>query len=370
MTLRRLVARLGRVQVAPCHPRLLSTAAALFSVHSDSHLDALDRRKRSASHRSKEFDTLGTWDTRLNVQIDEQAMLRTGHVVPHIDAAMVGVAEDVGRRTYQEDRHTVSQLRPDLLYLAVFDGHGGNLCADYCQEHFERHILHHLDREADLLVVLDKAFHDVNRSFERWYNSRREHLSRPASSGSTALVCLVQDNHLLHLAHCGDSRAILSRDNMARSLTKDHCASDPEEAARIKGSGGRVISDSIGRTLVNNRLAMSRSIGDLELKRFGVTARPELRTVRIKHGKDQFLALTSDGVNFVMQDQEVVDCINRCESSKEGAVRLVDQALLYSCEDNATAVVVPLGSWGKCDATTGMFHCSFGRNMCNTSRFS
>ena len=82
MTLRRLVARLGRVQVAPCPPRLLSTAAALFSVHSDSHLDALDRRKRSASHRSKEFDTLGTWDTRLNVQIDEQAMLRTGHVVP------------------------------------------------------------------------------------------------------------------------------------------------------------------------------------------------------------------------------------------------------------------------------------------------
>ena len=231
MTLRRLVARLGRVQVAPCHPRLLSTAAALFSVHSDSHLDALDRRKRSASHRSKEFDTLGTWDTRLNVQIDEQAMLRTGHVVPpssscftssycsspsscspppsphphpaspplpapppppsqvpHIDAAMVGVAEDVGRRTYQEDRHTVSQLRssllhlihhllllsllppppsihlhhlhhllhlphrlilrPDLLYLAVFDGHGGNLCADYCQEHFERHILHHLDRSS------------------------------------------------------------------------------------------------------------------------------------------------------------------------------------------------------------------------------
>ena len=41
-------------------------------------------------------------------------------------------------------------------------------------------------------------------------------------------------------------------------MTKDHCASDPDEAARIKGSGGRVITDSIGRTMVNNRLAMSR----------------------------------------------------------------------------------------------------------------
>lgn len=48
-----------------------------------------------------------------------------------------------------------------------------------------------------------------------------------------------------------------------------------------------------------------RSIGDLELKQFGVTARPELKKVVLKHGKDQFLALTSDGINWVMQDQEV-----------------------------------------------------------------
>ena len=55
------------------------------------------------------------------------------------------------------------------------------------------------------------------------------------------------------------------------------------------------------------------------------TARPELRSVRIKHGKDQFLAFTSDGINFVMRDEEVVDCINKCEGAKEGAARLVDQ---------------------------------------------
>ena len=61
------------------------------------------------------------------------------------------------------------------------------------------------------------------------------------------------------------------------------------------------------------------------MKKYGVTARPELRSVRIKHGKDQFLALTSDGINFVMRDEEVVDCINKCEGAKEGAARLVDQ---------------------------------------------
>ena len=111
-----------------------------------------------------------------------------------------------------------------MLYLAVFDGHGGSLCAEYCVEHFERHILHHLDREEDMLVVLDKSFHDVNRSFERWYTSKKKHLGRASSSGSTATVGLLQvkwkilcflsfgqDNYTLHLGHCGDSRAILCR---------------------------------------------------------------------------------------------------------------------------------------------------------------
>ena len=128
-------------------------------------------------------------------------------MVPSIEAGMVGVATHEGRRSYQEDRfplyplplihrlpvrYRVVQLRPDLLYLAVFDGHGGSLCAEYCVEHFERHILHHLDREEDMLVVLDKSFHDVNRSFERWYTSKKKHLGRASSSGSTATVGLLQ----------------------------------------------------------------------------------------------------------------------------------------------------------------------------------
>merc|ERR1712180_295499 len=67
--------------------RRINTSCKVTSVYTDSHLDALDRRKRSRSHRSKEFDTLGTWDTRLNVALDEVAMLKTGQVVPSIEAA-------------------------------------------------------------------------------------------------------------------------------------------------------------------------------------------------------------------------------------------------------------------------------------------
>ena len=268
----------------------------------------------------------------------------------------------------QEDRYIVERLRPDLLYCAVFDGHGGSRCAEYCAEHFGTYITHFLARETSLSQVLEKSFFEVNKSFARWFQSKKEHEGVQVSSGSTATVCLIQDNYMICIGHCGDSRAILYRDGKARRLTQDHCPTVPEERKRIVEAGGTVTADSIGRSLVNSRLCMSRSIGDLELKQQGVIATPDIKQVKIKHGKDGFLVLTTDGINFVMQDQEVVDCIARCETPSEGAARLVDQALLYCCEDNATAVVVPFGSWGKGDTSASIFY-SFGRSMMGSSRF-
>ena len=76
-----------------------TSTRSLSSVHQDSYIDAIESRKRA--RKSAEFDTLGTWDTRLNVKIDEGATLRTGHVVPSIEASMVGRATHLGRRNYQ-----------------------------------------------------------------------------------------------------------------------------------------------------------------------------------------------------------------------------------------------------------------------------
>lgn len=50
---------------------------------------------------------------------------------------------------------------------------------------------------------------------------------------------------------------------------------------RIIKSGGRVSVDNIGRHMVNDKLSMSRSIGDLHLKKYGVIALPDTRTTRV-----------------------------------------------------------------------------------------
>ena len=52
---------------------------------------------------------------------------------------------------------------------------------------------------------------------------------------------------------------------------------------RITKCGGSVSVDNIGRHMVNETLSMSRSIGDLHLKKYGVIALPDTRTMRVSH---------------------------------------------------------------------------------------
>ena len=69
---------------------------------------------------------------------------------------------------------------------------------------------------------------------------------------------------------------------------------------------------------------MSRAIGDIELKPFGVVSTPDITRRNLKHGKDKFLALITDGIATALSDQEIIDCIVDCGDVHHAASR-------YSC---------------------------------------
>ena len=70
-------------------------------------------------------------------------------------------------------------------------------------------------------------------------------------------------------------------------------------------------------------------------------------TAQLRHGSDAFLVLTTDGVHYVLSEQELCDVVCTCQSPQEAADFVTDQALHYGSEDNCTALVVPFGAWGK-----------------------
>ena len=100
-------------------------------------------------------------------------------------------------------------------------------------------------------------------------------------SGTTATVALLRNNIELVVASVGDSRAILCRSGRAVTLSVDDDPGNESEQSRIYKCGGVITTNSLGVPVVNGRLGMTRSLGDFELKKFGVIANPHLYNFKV-----------------------------------------------------------------------------------------
>nr|4DA1_A Chain A, Protein phosphatase 1K, mitochondrial [Homo sapiens] len=275
----------------------------------------------------------------------ENLYFQAGKPIPKISLENVGCASQIGKRKENEDRFDFAQLTDEVLYFAVYDGHGGPAAADFCHTHMEKCIMDLLPKEKNLETLLTLAFLEIDKAF-----SSHARLSADATlltSGTTATVALLRDGIELVVASVGDSRAILCRKGKPMKLTIDHTPERKDEKERIKKCGGFVAWNSLGQPHVNGRLAMTRSIGDLDLKTSGVIAEPETKRIKLHHADDSFLVLTTDGINFMVNSQEICDFVNQCHDPNEAAHAVTEQAIQYGTEDNSTAVVVPFGAWGK-----------------------
>ncbi|CAL5340881.1 unnamed protein product [Camellia sinensis] len=125
-----------------------------------------------------------------------------------------------------------------------------------------------------LQKALLRTIHDIDTKFSlEAFNNRY-------ISGSTATIVLLVDGQIL-VASVGDSKALLCSEKIksalgdevasitvldVEELTRDHHPDRDDERARIEAAGGFVRLWGVPR--VNGILAVSRSIGDVYLKRF------------------------------------------------------------------------------------------------------
>ncbi|TRY56202.1 hypothetical protein DNTS_002549 [Danionella cerebrum] len=319
-----------------------------------------------SSGRPTTWDSFGIWDNRIDEPILLPSSIRYGKPIPKVSLSKVGCTSQIGLRKENEDRYQLSQMTDNIMYFAVFDGHGGAAAAEFCHKNMEKHIKEIAEEENNLEFVLSKAFLEVDKAL-----ATHLHFCGDASllsAGTTATVALLRDGIELVVGSVGDSRAMLCRKGKALKLTVDHTPERKDEKERIRKAGGFITWNSLGQPHVNGRLAMTRSIGDFDLKTTGVIAEPETKRVTLHHVHDTFLALTTDGINFIMNSQEICDVINQCNDPKEAAHRISEQALQYGSEDNSTIIVVPFGAWGKHKSSEVSF--SFSRSFVSSSRWA
>ncbi|XP_028104144.1 probable protein phosphatase 2C 51 [Camellia sinensis] len=141
-------------------------------------------------------------------------------------------------------------------------------------------------------------------------------------------------------------------------LTRDHHPDRDDERTRIEAAGGFVRLWGVPR--VNGILVVSRSIGDVYSKRYGVSPVPEVIGWRHLTANDCYLVVASDGIFKSLKPQKVCDLLwdanvqvdemskssCSCSSSSSLADRIVNKAFKKGSRDNLSAVVIPLNFIG------------------------
>merc|ERR1711988_495660 len=220
---------------------------------------------------------------------------------------------------------------PRRGFFGVFDGHGGRKAADFAAEYLGEFVktTRGLDSRDDVGELFGEAFLMADKQFCE--TAEREGFG----DGTTAVVCYLRDGRMW-VANVGDSRAVLSCGGAAKAVTEDHRPDRETEQRRIESKGGTVFH--LGRWRVEGVLAVTRAIGDKDLKKC-VTAHPDVYDIELTD-QDELLILASDGLWDVMTNQEAVDLAMGHKDLGVACDALVEAALSKGSNDNVSALIV------------------------------
>ena len=168
------------------------------------------------------------------------------------------------------------------------------------------------------------------------------YLRTAKNSGSTAIVIIIyKKNNMsyLNILNTGDSRCVLSRDNIAVPLTKDHKPNSPDERKRIEKLGGEITKDKNDEWRIKD-LSVSRAFGDIDAIPF-VTCMPDIFNHKLQK-TDKFIVIACDGLWDVMTNQEVVNFVNTFEISDKVNIsrKLAEHAIEKGSTDNVSVIIV------------------------------
>lgn len=254
-------------------------------------------------------------------------------------------------RIYVEDRILIDRVQsfssshfaavddfcePTSIY-AVFDGHAGYQCSQFCVDWLSAYFVRKYSISHDIPSALFATFKQLDRDF----------MESNKKDGTTACVAVLTGHEKLTVANVGDSRALLVRaDGTFKPLSVDHKANTPCEVERIRSLGGVVAFNKGWR--VEGKLSVSRAIGDLPLKPF-VSSDPDILETLIDK-EDSFLVLASDGIFDVLSNSQVTTTVlSYCGEPANGeyglkyaSKLLCDRAKELRSNDNLSVIIVDL----------------------------
>ncbi|MBI5028912.1 MAG: serine/threonine-protein phosphatase [Chloroflexi bacterium] len=207
---------------------------------------------------------------------------------------------------------------------AVADGMGG---------YAHGHLASTLALQKLFAAFYDEKPQSIERALRRGIESANLGVYKQAQQmgagrmGTTLTAASVIGNKLF-LAHVGDSRAYLIRDEKAFCLTDDHTTVG--ELVRIK-----VLPPDKVRTHTQ-RSVLTKGIG------LALFVKADITQHTLKSGDS--VILCSDGVWSVIEDHEFAELATRTRGAHELSQSLINLALHRQTDDNASAITVHIKS--------------------------
>ncbi|KAF2290278.1 hypothetical protein GH714_007497 [Hevea brasiliensis] len=217
----------------------------------------------------------------------------------------------------------------ELGLFAIFDGHLGHDVANYLQTHLFDNILKEHDFWTDTESAIRRAYHTTDVEI-------LEKAFVLGKGGSTAVTAILINGQKLVVANVGDSRAVISKNGVAKQLSVDHEPS--KEKNTIESRGGFVSNLPGDVPRVDGQLAVARAFGDKSLK-IHLSSEPDVAEETIDDDTE-FIILASDGIWKVMSNQEAVDTIKDIKDAHSAAKRLIDEAVSRKSKDDISCIVV------------------------------
>lgn len=267
----------------------------------------------------------------------------------------IGAAGARGRRPSMEDAIAVKE-KDGLVFMGVFDGHGGDDTSSTLSKTFpdlvlDKYPLKDLFKKRQAYLV--KKVRQMDQTLFHFWD------------GSTAAFGIFSGElGRLDVGNLGDSRVLVVYEDGKVKATKDHKPGDKAEMARIAKAGGttecvfriRKRGDEMEKMCrVNGNLAVSRAFGDFQWssglksklpgqdsKTYAVSDVPEIYQFPLKNAR--YIVLACDGLWDVLTNEKVAKFLqaNTIKSPYDLATDLVTQAYNKGSTDNISVIVIDL----------------------------
>lgn len=243
----------------------------------------------------------------------------------------IGTCSDVGKtRPINEDNFYVSEYarKPEALYAMVADGMGGHNAGETASgiavEVISEFINEYFNDQVPPEHVRDLLIAAINQANQIVYTNGRDNV-KLSGMGTTLTACFLYGQQAT-IAHVGDSRAYIIREDVTHRVTADH--SLVAELLR----NGQITPEQARNHPQKN--VITRAVGtdpkvEIDIYEFGIQPK-------------DIILLCTDGLSNLLSDQEMYHMIREAESMEEAATALVDAANEKGGLDNITAVLLEI----------------------------